>query len=881
MTLLEKYNEINKRPNGLRLWAIDLHFHTPASKDSAWIEKDAFKILRMIHEAGINCVAITDHFSGNFIDELKNARKTMSGWSEFRGQNLPVILPGVEIEVDGVHLLCIFSEKYGTAEINYFLSRIGIKPGQYGDPEANCTTGLLDIRAAVDEYGGLIIAAHANSNKGLLGIKGKNFADIASIIDIVEINRPNFERDVEGARKYRPELKNKPFIRGSDAHSEEGLKKDRFYIKMQSPSFSSLKQIIFEPFSRFLPSEYETAILGISFSSSTGIFGSQILSFNGAMNTIIGGRGDGKSILMDSIRYALEEYPTLDHLNNLDGGMLSRISGTFKDGDSISVFILHHKEIYACIRGIAIEKARKAYSASTPAKWYKIEAGDFTEIIRPEGLKFTIYSQGEIESLTRELDVIGEICDSYNPEISDIKDRISESLSILDFLFSERLRIRKIDELLPEKKNRNTELAVNIARFEELLGSIDKSIYRKMSRANEEASRMINEIWEVIEQMRRIGGSMIGRLDNVKDSFFEEGSFINTDFEAYFNHVRSTVIRISEIMTFSDIGKFNDTPERKSWKVKLDAEKVVYDNLIRASGMETQESLMPRLIALREDQKKVGIEIESDSAEIGKLEEVEINIRATLSDVISLQSALRDARMSNIEKLNADTPETVYVDYGSDNSELKDWLDETLKSKGITEKGATVSRLASLSPMELLLNITSKNVEEIKKLGVSEANANILIGVIDSMQEQSLHRVNVAFTPSIGLLKGGQKFPTATLSIGEKVSAVFPLLTLNTGRPILLDQPEDDLDHNYIINNITQSIKQNKSRQQFIIVTHNPNIPVLADSDQIIKMKRIEESHTCIVETSGAIEDDSIKSHVMRLDGGMEAIEIRYRRYRS
>ncbi|MDL2343464.1 hypothetical protein QOL99_04775 [Deinococcus sp. MIMF12] len=845
------------------------------------VEKDPFKILRMIHQAGINCVAITDHFSGAFIDELKRARKIMSDWSEFRRQTLPTILPGVEIEVDGVHLLCVFPEKYGTAEINYFLGRIGIRPDQYGDQEANCTAGLEVIRSAVDEYGGLIIAAHANSNKGLLGIRGKNFVDLCSIIDVVEINRPNFDRDVEETRKHRPELANKPFLRGSDTHSEAGLTKDKFHIKMQSPSFSSIKQIIFEPFSRFMTSQHKTKILGVTFSSPNGIFENQTIAFNHSMNTIIGGRGDGKSILMDSIRYCLEDYPSLEYLNNIEGGMLSRINGTYNEGDSITIMIAHNSDIYACVRGVTVEKVRKVYSANAPAKWYKLEAGDFTEINRPDSLSFTIYSQGEIESLTRELDVLGEICDSYNLEIGSITNQVNEKLSALDFLFSKRLRIQRIEENIIAKKEQNAELSASILRFENLLGSVDKSVYRKMLRANDESSRMINEIWDAIEEMRRIGGSIVGRLEKVKSDFMEGSEFINDDFKNYFNHVRNTAIRIFEIMTFSDIGKFNDTPERISWKQKLDDEKNAYDDLIRSSGMESQEALMPRLVALRERQKKLSEEIEADSVEIIKLNGIKKEIQEMLGLAIHLQNELRKTREKNIENLNMITPEMVYIEYAFDNSEFKEWLDESLKSKGISEKGVTISKLSTLMPNELLLAAVSGDVEAIKRLGISESNSNIVIAVLNSVENQNLHRVSMAFTPIIGLIKGGNKFPTSNLSIGEKVSAVFPLLTLNNGKPILLDQPEDDLDHNYIIDNITHSIKQNKTNQQFIIITHNPNIPVLADSDQIIKMKRLEERQVCIVETQGAIEDDTIRSHVMKLDGGMEAIEIRYKRYRS
>lgn len=881
MTLLEKYEQIKSGSKGLRSWCVDLHFHTPASKDSKWVEKDAFKILRMIYEAGIHCVAITDHFSGDFIDKLKSARKTMSSWSEFNKKTLPTIFPGVEIEVDGVHLLCILPENHGTADINFLLSKLDILPEQYGNEEANCTAGLKTIRETVDLYGGLIIAAHSNRSKGLLSVRGKNFVDLAGIVDIVELAGPNFEIDKESTCRHRPELRDKPFMQGSDSHSEEGLKKNKSLVRMQAPNFSSLRQIVFEPDNRFEIPRPKTHIVGVSFNSPAGIFTNQKLGFNEGMNTIIGGRGDGKSILLDSVRYVLEDYPTLEYLNQAEGGMLSRINGTFKDGDSIELFLIHEGNAYACARAISIEKNRKQYSANVPAKWYRLEAGDFTEISKPDGLKFTIYSQGEIENLTREMDKIGEICDSYDCDIQIIESKINEELARLDLLFAERYTIRGIYESIDAKKERNRAVMSDITRFENLLGDIYKSNYHKMLRANDESSKMIKDIWEVIEKMRRVGGEIVSQIDKIKSHFIEGGSFINDDFERYFNHVRITALRISEIMTFADIGKFSDTPERKDWKLKLDAEKLAYDALIRSSGLETQESLMPRLRVLKEQQAALSVEIEKDSSQLSRLPEIEKSIMQVIENINKLVSELESRRKANIEVLNSQIPKTSYIEYSTDNTNLRDWLDEALKSKGLTEKGSTIGRLLALPPIQLLDAAVSKNESLLNSVGVQGQNARIIMDVIDSRNEQDLHRMLSVFTPSIGLIKGEQRFPINSLSIGEKVSAVFPLLTLNTSKPVLLDQPEDDLDHAYIINNITKSIKSSKSSQQFIIITHNPNIPVLADSDQIIKMKRIEDKQECVVERTGAIEDNEIRSHVMKLDGGIEAIEIRYKRYKS
>lgn len=75
-------------------------------------------------------------------------------------------------------------------------------------------------------------------------------------------------------------------------------------------------------------------------------------------------------------------------------------------------------------------------------------------------------------------------------------------------------------------------------------------------------------------------------------------------------------------------------------------------------------------------------------------------------------------------------------------------------------------------------------------------------------------------------------------SPGQK-SAVILAFILNSGEnPLIIDQPEYDLDNNLIYSLVVKSIRKMKSKRQIIIVTHNPNIPVLGDAEGIIVLER-------------------------------------------
>ena len=95
--------------------------------------------------------------------------------------------------------------------------------------------------------------------------------------------------------------------------------------------------------------------------------------------------------------------------------------------------------------------------------------------------------------------------------------------------------------------------------------------------------------------------------------------------------------------------------------------------------------------------------------------------------------------------------------------------------------------------------------------------------------------------------------------------------------PLVLDQPEDDLDNHLIYGLVVQQIRANKLRRQLIIVTHNPNIVVNGDAELIHALEF--EKGQCRVKISGSLQDQSMREEVCQvMEGGKEAFERRYQR---
>lgn len=119
------------------------------------------------------------------------------------------------------------------------------------------------------------------------------------------------------------------------------------------------------------------------------------------------------------------------------------------------------------------------------------------------------------------------------------------------------------------------------------------------------------------------------------------------------------------------------------------------------------------------------------------------------------------------------------------------------------------------------------------------------------------------------------------LSPGERgiVLLIFYLALSQNSIPIIIDQPEDNLDNQSVYNKLVPCICAAKQKRQVIIVTHNPNIAVACDAEQIVCCQMDKNTHK-ITYTSGAIEDKEIKQNVIDiLEGTMPAFDLRRRKY--
>jgi predicted metal-dependent phosphoesterase TrpH len=318
---------------GARWWKFDFHTHTPASFDygksdsSLKTSKTAKDWLLDYIAKGIECVAVTDHNSGDWIDRLKEAAKNLraEGHSIF-------VFPGVEITANSnIHVLGIFDPRATSEDI---ISVIGASKfrGTKGNSDSVAEESAENVIKEIISAGGVAIPAHVDMKAGLCQQNSSHtIGQVCKHANAVEIIFPDQERADAPLSRYTNLSIDLPSIIGSDAHHPNDIGRSYTWVKMSTPSIEGLKLALVDGSSSIIRSDNETKDPN---SSSNTLLRSVTIEnakyagrstplkveFNPWLNSIIGGRGSGKSSVLEFIRLGMDrarDFDVLDRDNEI------------------------------------------------------------------------------------------------------------------------------------------------------------------------------------------------------------------------------------------------------------------------------------------------------------------------------------------------------------------------------------------------------------------------------------------------------------------------------------------------------------------------------------------------------------------------------------
>ena len=119
--------------------------------------------------------------------------------------------------------------------------------------------------------------------------------------------------------------------------------------------------------------------------------------------------------------------------------------------------------------------------------------------------------------------------------------------------------------------------------------------------------------------------------------------------------------------------------------------------------------------------------------------------------------------------------------------------------------------------------------------------------------------------------------PLESLSMGQRAIVLLKVILAYDDKPLLIDQPEEDLDNKYIYEHLVEAFKKAKNKRQIVIATHNANLAVNTDAEQIIVAKY---NDGVISYELGTLENPITKKDIKQiLEGGDEAFRKREEKY--
>lgn len=221
----------------------------------------------------------------------------------------------------------------------------------------------------------------------------------------------------------------------------------------------------------------------------------------------------------------------------------------------------------------------------------------------------------------------------------------------------------------------------------------------------------------------------------------------------------------------------------------------------------------------------------------------------------------------------------VAVTHADDAGEYHRTLAEMLRGSGLRYSDLAV-QLMRLTPRELLEAVEMGDFDEVAD--IADISRDRAARLVAHMQESALEKIggcNLGDSADFFLFDGGDYKKLNDLSTGQRCTVVLPILLEHRDRILVLDQPEDHIDNAFIVDTVIKSLRARSKDGQLIVSTHNANIPVLGDADEVIHLR--SDGKRGYVKHVGTLDDkNTIDAITDLMEGGREAFERRAEVYR-
>jgi predicted ATPase len=863
--------------NGATWLRADFHLHTKADKEFIYNGDEnnyCSAYADALAKTGIHVGVITNHNKFDF-NEFKALRKTA------KNKGI-LLLPGVELSVNdganGVHILVVFSDEWmenGNDRISTFIASCfpGKAASEYENENGKSDKNILQTVEGLDKTGldYFLIFAHVEDTKGLWKEIGGGKLQDWSEKRYQGVRKRTLGFQQVRTRDEREKVKQwlggwyPAEVEGSDPKSIDKIgKKKSCFLKLGVLTFEAVKFALTNHENRLrlddVPKYTHSHIRQIRFEG--GRLDGQIIRFSPELNTFIGIRGSGKSSVLEALRYVLD---IRIEENDSDREYKQKlVEWTLGSGGSIVLDTVDRHGQSCKIQRILRDNSNVFIDE-------KLQRGvSICETILNKPLFFgqkelATAGKGSGKDIIEK--ILGDKCNTIRRQIAEQENKIAETIDRLS-------KINNVSELIEEQKRIKHDADFHLNFYKE--HKLEEKLQKRLNFESDirKAEKGICLVEEFIADVK----DLLAKHEDELVNFPGYSSTDNAEFFMRFDALFSETVRSVDSIKAELAKSVTALESLKKEHGILIAEKNGLANefaLIERTLVEELKTPNGQNISTDEylTIKKKSITAEAAIAALSKSSNQKTAIQTELNEELRKLNNLWHKEFQIIKtELDEVSRKNIALKFSIGFKEDKNAFFDYFRSvfKGSNVRETTFKDI--VEKYQDFIGIYS-DLENVRKLPGSGSDSFF------SFFLQHLKALLTYQTPNkFTITYHGNEL--AHLSLGQRASALI-LFVLGKGENdvIIIDQPEDDLDNKTIYEDVIKLIQKLKPSVQFIFATHNPNIPVLGDAEQI---------HGCsftdgkIEVQSGGIDDLYQQKRIVNImEGGKEAFERRKEIYRT
>ena len=874
---------------GAKFLRADLHIHSFGefgSYDVTDQTNTPEAIVDTAIEKGLKIISITDH------NEIQNSNTAIN----YAKDKDILVIPGIEVTTTQGHLLLYFDT---FKDLRDFFGKLTVS-----DDKKTCQQGIVQCLDFAEQHNGIGVLAHIELTSGFektIGRFGPQMDEVFTHRNLygLEIGLKSsidFYTDIDddANRKRLVNLRREklnfdenyclPKLMSSDSHSlnklgtnAEGEKK-LTRIKVDDINFHSFKIALLSYESRIRLEEFipEQRPIIKSLKIEGGLLDNIKIDLSTNLTCIIGSRGAGKSTLMETIRETTGNNSTSKVVNSEVWPQLITL-------------------VYEDETGQIIEFKREKNSTTR---------NNTDPINGISKVEIETYGQGETANTIQHSDENPQILVNFLDTFLDINNfKLDEKEIVTKLLDNQsesrklRLELLSLDETKKALLNQQNKLA-NLEK--EKAGELVK-YQNALIREREIRKVLVDELNSLIKTYQVIlsDNETFKNFQNLTD----EEIIVGKDF---FKKVKEIVLEFSKIVN-EKAGELNVALNLKIDELKIELQ----------SWTEKEKTIQDKIDIKKVELQALGIPF--DLGQINQISKDIIDLTARVKKLENSQVTLKEYEIQRILLISErseikrkiyylryefasvindnlkNTLDGLYITVKYEEGKYSDSFEKLLKTvmdwrTSQVPKALLITK--QITPIEFSINCKKNNLAVFQNLKDENGSRLLNDGEINSIISkvntencfEEFESIEFEDRPSITVTKiykdeeGKTQRNTKSisqLSLGQQQSVLLGILMLSKSKkPLIIDQPEDNLDSEFIFKTIVKNLRKIKEARQVIIVTHNPNIAVLGDAELIIPLKSTSvKSH---VLDSGSIDRKETREICCEiLEGGKSAFKQR------